>query len=261
MTAKGWATPPRPVAHGSPRPPAHSSKAPELGIERSHGPSLSGVAFTLVPWYDKIGGVQGQSPKRHEGDRGVVWEAVGLAIAGAAVFWGGRTWAEGAAKTLLEVLGGGGVLLAPLIWRAEGKLSLGLTGLTLTLSRTERKRVAAILSAAVAEEERLELITQLAAAPHRALAGIIPFISGELASEVISIPPTWIGKTLKELPFIRQEHNVAVVAVRAEAEKPWKIGGAVTEMSLPEAGFMLVCGRPDDIRELRQRIKTSRSET
>lgn len=180
--------------------------------------------------------------------RGIVWESVGLAVAGVIVFWAGRTWGDGTARTLLEIMGGGGVLLAPIVWRAEGRLSLGLTGLTLTLGRHERRRVAAILSAAVADEDRLELISQLAAAPHRALAGVIPFISGDLSTEIVLIPTAWSGKTLKDLPFIRQEQNVAVVAIRPEGEKSWQIGGRITDMALSPGGQMLVCGRPEEIQ-------------
>ncbi|MGH2770460.1 MAG: hypothetical protein ACRDJF_08080 [Actinomycetota bacterium] len=110
-------------------------------------------------------------------------ESLALFLVGIGVFAAGRWLANGAtASSVIQILGIGALLLAPLVWRAEGTLVIGPRGITLNLQKRIR----------LATEDHLEaIIIKLAKAPHRDLAGMLVFLSGEVASGVVSVPPSW----------------------------------------------------------------------
>jgi hypothetical protein len=119
-------------------------------------------------------------------------------------------------------------------------------------------RKEAVMSAALAPDEYLEAILKIAKIPHRALAGIFPYLAGHVASEIVRVPARYEGQQLKDhlLLFIRQELQVAVVALRHEGDKEWLFGGSVSEARLTEGAELLVCGPKGAIEKLRTRVAT-----
>ncbi|HEY8201402.1 MAG TPA: hypothetical protein VII47_08610 [Actinomycetota bacterium] len=185
-------------------------------------------------------------------------EAVASVLMGAAVFAAGRWLAEGsAARAILQTLGATAILLAPVLWRAEGPLTMGLKGVTITLGAREGKRSEAVLSAAAAPEDRLDAITQIAKVPHQALAGIVPFLSGDVSSAAVFVPSAWQGLRLIDPPlqFIRQDLQLSVVAIHRPGERQWEAGGVVSTTPLEPGTELLVCGRASAIEEFRERIR------
>jgi hypothetical protein len=181
-------------------------------------------------------------------------EAICLAAAGVAIFAAGRWVAEGeAAASVLQIIGGAAIFLAPLLQRLEGKISVGAGGISITLR--EGRRAEAVLAAVSASEDHVEAIVQVAKAPHRALASILPLLSGEVACDVIAIPDWRAGSRLdQELQFVRKELDLSVVALKEPGVGEWLAGGRVTTSPLKVGTQMLVCGPPSSLEELRRRL-------
>lgn len=180
-------------------------------------------------------------------------EAALLGVAGAVVFVAGTLLGKSWAQPLIQVIGAAGVLLAPLIWRTEGILIIGPKGITIPLrGRTPRGR--AVLATARAPEERIQAILDVVKAPHRELAGILPFLSQDVSAEILTAPASVEGRRLKDLPFVRQEFQVAVVALRHPGGSEWIAGGEITETPILEGTELLACGPPESMTPLRQRL-------
>ena len=157
-------------------------------------------------------------------------ESIEFVVLGVVIFLAGRYLAEGsAARSFIQILGASGILLAPILWRAEGTLAIGPKGFTVTL--TGRKRI---------------------------LEGLLPFLSGEVASEVVVVPPAfrWAGSRLMDPPlhFVRQELQLSVVALRRPGQRQWEAGGVVSTTPLEPGMELHVCGPAPAIEELRQRF-------
>ncbi|MGH2731647.1 MAG: hypothetical protein ACRDJG_01655 [Actinomycetota bacterium] len=174
-------------------------------------------------------------------------ESLALFLVGIGVFAAGRWLANGAiASSVIQILGIGALLLAPLVWRAEGTLVIGLRGITLNLQKRIR----------LATEDHLEAIIKLAKAPHRDLAGMLVFLSGEVASGVVSVPPELEGARLvdERLSFVRQELQLSVVGIRPPGQDQWLAGGQVSTTRWQVGTKLLVCGPPASLEEFRRRL-------
>ncbi|MGH2709493.1 MAG: hypothetical protein ACRDJK_14535 [Actinomycetota bacterium] len=139
--------------------------------------------------------------------------------------------------------------MAPLVWRAEGTLVIGPRGITLNLQKRIR----------LATEDHLEaIIIKLAKAPHRDLAGMLVFLSGEVASGVVSVPPELEGARLvdERLSFVRQDLQLSVVGIRHPGQDQWLAGGQVSTTRWQVGAKLLVCGPPASLEEFRRRLRS-----
>jgi Domain of unknown function (DUF4062) len=114
----------------------------------------------------------------------------------------------------------------------------------------------AVASAAAAPDEYLKAILELCKVPVRDLASILPYIAGHVASAIVTVPSQYEGSRLKDhrLQFIRQDLQLAVVALRHRGDSEWLAGGAVSEAPLTLGAELLVCGPKLAIAKLRTRF-------
>lgn len=202
---------------------------------------------------EERGGNRGREPR----DRGVLWEAIALAGCGALVFVVGRWVAVGdVAAQLLQVIGAAAALVAPLVWRTEGDLVMGLREIRIPLGS---RRARAALAAAHAPVENLDALIAVAHAPHEALKGILPYLSEDVASAQLSVPAAYEGLSLVDpaLAFLRQQLELSVIALRRAGEERWTAGGPISTAPWSAGMEILICGPSSSIEAARERFAAS----
>jgi hypothetical protein len=133
----------------------------------------------------------------------------------------------GAAAVALVSVGAAALILAPIFSRIE-RLEVTGKGFSVWLRREVQKRIGE------ASMDTLE--------------GILPMLTSEnVWVRVGVVPKRFDGMTLKDLPYIRQDLLISVVALE-EVPGRWLAGGAVTDRPLREGERMLMAG-PSDIIE------------
>jgi hypothetical protein len=133
----------------------------------------------------------------------------------------------GAAAVALVTVGAAALILAPIFSRIE-RLEVSGKGFSVWLRREVQKRIGE------ASMDTLE--------------GILPMLTSEnVWVRVGVVPKRFDGKTLKDLPYIRQDLLISVVALE-EVPGRWLAGGAVTDRPLREGERILMAG-PSDIIE------------
>jgi hypothetical protein len=171
------------------------------------------------------------APKKANGKAQPQTNAVGIytAVVGVLLLSPGIALAflerGGGAAVALVSAGAAALILAPIFSRIE-RLEFTGRGFSVWLRREVEKKIGE------ASMDTLE--------------GILPMLTSEnVWVRVGIVPKRFHGKTLIDLPYIRQDLLISVVAVE-EAPGRWLAGGAVTERPLREGERMLMAG-PSDI--------------
>jgi len=94
-------------------------------------------------------------------------------------------------------------------------------------------------------------------APDGVLAAVIPLLRGDVASDILEIPPALSEKKLTdpELTWLRKDVNVTAFAIQRPGDgDEWIGGGRISEISLPAGTRLAVLGERDDIEVARSRL-------
>jgi hypothetical protein len=157
--------------------------------------------------------------------------AIYVAAVGAAILSLGSVLAilgrGGAASVALASLGAAAMILAPLFSKIEA-IAVGAHGISLSI--------------------RKEVEKQVGQASVDTLEGILPLLTSDgVDVRVAIVPPRFNGMTLRDLPYIRQNLLLSVVAVEEQKDR-WLAGGMITERSLREGERLLLAG-PRDVAD------------
>jgi hypothetical protein len=107
------------------------------------------------------------------------------------------------------------------------------------------------------ETKLAEVLEAAARAPSSALEAVLPMLRGNVASDVVTLPPAYDGQQLKSdaLAWIRQKHDVSAFAVKRPDENEWIGGGRISELALPEGTELALVGDRADLGLVRDRLQ------
>ena len=169
-------------------------------------------------------------------------ESAALAAAGAATFAAGLWLVEddSDARAVVQAIGAAAIVLSPLAPRLE-TFTLGLRGLEAKLAGRPGGRK--LLDAALdATDEKL--------------LAVLPLLDEQVGVEILGVPTTAAGLTLKDEPlrFIRRDHDVEIVAMKPPDARRWTAGGVVSRTAFPAGTELLALGLPGDLEAVKVKL-------